>query len=319
MAGGVTKNPQLLSTEIGAENERRRKSIQDIQVMSAAYIRGLIRCSLDPDARPVLAASPAGELLYVNRKWLVRPADRREHDGLIFSRSMMLSGGGLGMPPPIPTKQTLELVAEIGRKLDAIYVRGSDHLRAAVGRAADWACVPPEMLAAVLQGENRPDASGGRRGLQALERGLQDAANFFGLNGSTGFGNVKPDTLKEVEWLFSKYYRSAVLAPGVPRAGQNDNAETDIYHAAAVLRDDLNRAWSIGPTSLQQAMDVGPQSGAPGPGQYQYFPYFGGTVTKDVAIRAMGRYTGFGNAALANGQNAMHRLQKNKLYFLPPL
>src|SRR5262245_25480215 len=173
MADGVTKNPQFATdAEIQQENDRRKQSIEQFLKLPAEQIRAAIRCTLDAAAGRALTPPP-GEILYVNKRWLIRPEDRREHTSLVLAQAMISSGGSAGGMPTIPSKQTLEMVMEIQRKLDAIYRRGSDHLRASVARAADWACVPAELLAAVLQNENSPNASDLRRGGQALERDVQ--------------------------------------------------------------------------------------------------------------------------------------------------
>ncbi|HMO37564.1 MAG TPA: hypothetical protein PKA06_16110, partial [Gemmatales bacterium] len=165
-------------------------------------------------------------------------------------------------------------------------------------------CVPVEMLAAVLQNENRPRASELRRGGQALERDLQ---NWIGI-GSTGLGNIKPETLQDVRQKFERYYSMSIVGPGVADAGQNNNAETDIFHAAAVLRDGLNKAWSSGARSLNTELSR----------RFRYYPYFGGEITEEVAIRAMGHYNGMGDAARGYGEAAMRAIQNETLYFMPP-
>jgi hypothetical protein len=119
---------------------------------------------------------------------------------------------------------------------------------------------------------------------------------------------VKPETLKAVKALFKTYYKSTIFGPGVKDTDQNDNAETDIFHAAAVLRDGLNKAWSAGARSLN-----GDQYK-----RYLYYPYFGGAVTAEVAIRAMGHYNGMGDGAKTYGEMGLNRIQKQPLYFLPP-
>jgi hypothetical protein len=299
MAEGVTKNPQFTTdAEIRQENDRRKQSIEQILKVPPEQIRSAIRCTLDAAVGRAFTPPP-GEMLYVLKRWLIRPEDRKKHDSLMFSQAAMMSGGA-----DVPSPSTIDRVLEIQRELDEIYRRGSDHLRASVVRAADWACVPAELLAAVLQNENSPKASDFKRGGQALERDIQALIG----RGSTGFGNVKPETLRHVTELFRHYYKSSVLRAGVKNVGQNDNAETDIYHAAAALRDGLNKAWSAGPRSLNAELSK----------RYTYYPYFGGTVTKDVAVRAMGHYNGMGDSAKTYGEAGLNRVQKQTLHFLPP-
>lgn len=298
MAEQVTKDPKFVTDDdIRDENERRKKSIEQFLRMPAEQIRSTIQCTVDADVGRALTP-PNGEMLYVVPKWLIRPQDRPRHDSLISSQAMIMSSGD-GMPSP----GTIEMGMKIQQELDEIYRRGSDYLRASVVRAAQWACVPAELLAAVLQNENSPKASDLRRGGQAIERGIQ---SWIG-RGSTGFGNVKPETLQSVIELFQKFYKMAILRPGVKNAGQNDNAETDIYHAAAVLRDGLNKAWSAGPRSLNTELSK----------KFIYYPYFGGPVTADVAVRAMGHYNGMGDDAKVYGEMALNRIKKQTLFFLP--
>jgi hypothetical protein len=284
MSESVTKNPQFATDEeISKENERRRKSIEQFQKMPVDQIREAIQCTLDAAVGKALTPPP-GELLYVRKGWLVRPDDENEHVKLMMAKAMHWSGANQ-------------------QKLDEIYRRGSDYLRAAVDKAAHWACVPAELLAAVLQNENSPKATEVDRFLQGAERTAQALTGF----GSAGFGNVKPETLKEAKGVFEKFYKWSILGPGVKNAGQNHNVQTDIYHAAAVLRDCLNKAWSGGARSLSKAELK----------KYEYYPYFGGTVTEDVAIRTMGHYNGMGDAAKKYGEDAMYRVKKQTLYFLP--
>jgi hypothetical protein len=295
MAEGVTKNPQFATDEeIKKENERRKKSIEQFQKMPVEQIWGAIQCTLDGAVGKALSPPP-GELLYVRKTWLIRPDDVQEHYKLMVSRATMMNRSGYGLPT--------ETLKAIDQKLDAIYRRGSDYLRAAVAKAASWTGVPGELLAAVLQNENSPKATGGDRTLQGIERSVQ---SFFGV-GSTGFGNVKPDTLDEAKGVFRKFYHWPILGAGVKDVDQNDNTETDIYHAAAVLRDGLNKAWSAGARSLNKDEFK----------KYEYYPYFGGTVTEDVATRAIGHYNGWGDGAKKYGEDGLRRIQKQQLYFLP--
>jgi hypothetical protein len=299
MAAEPTKNPSFATDdEIKAENERRKTSIEQIQKMSADAIRALMATTLDSAVGRAMMP-PAGELLYVRKTWLIRPQDQKEHLKLVIERA-----NAFGMYPSYPMNNPADKWKEIDAKLDAIYRRGSDYLRAAVGNAAAWACVPAELLGAVLQNENSPKATGFDRAGQGVERSLQA---LWG-SGSTGFGNVKPETLAEAKKMFKVFYNRSILGPGVKDEDQNESAETDIYHAAAVLRDGLNMAWSGGGRSLNMEQLK----------KYRYYPYFGGAVPADVAIRAMGHYNGMGDAAKTYGEMGMKRIQKQTLYFLPP-
>ncbi len=298
MAEGVTKNPQFATDEeIKKENERRRKSIEQFQKMPVEQIWGAIQSTLDGAVGKALSPPP-GEILYVRTAWIIRPDDQKEHKALNYSRAVILSRAVYGHS----TKET-EKLKEIEQKLEAIYRRGSDYLRAAVAKAASWTGVPAELLAAVLQNENSPKATGFDRALQGVERSVQ---SFVG-SGSTGFGNVKPETLTEAKGVFRKFYKWPILGPGVKDVDQNDNVETDIYHAAAVLRDGLNKAWSAGARSLNKTEFK----------KFEYYPYFGGTVTEDVATQAMGHYNGWGDGAKTYGEDGLRRIQKQPLYFLP--
>ncbi|WP_425617323.1 hypothetical protein NA78x_000997 [Anatilimnocola sp. NA78] len=302
MADQLNKDPQFVTEEeIKTENERRLKSIEKIQKYSADFIRMEMICVLDADIGRALTPPP-GEMLYLRKGWLIAPADKKEHLNLVVAQSQAFSGSMYGYYDP--KHNPVEKLKEIESKLKVIYRRGSDYFRAAVGKAADWACVPAELLAAVLMNENQPGASGTKRAGQAVERSVQ---SFFGY-GSTGLGNVKPDTLDRVKELFKTYYKISILRPGVPNSDQNDNAETDIYHAAAVLRDCLNKAWSAGGRSLNADQLK----------RYVYYPYFGGIVRSEVAIRAMGHYNGMGDAARTYGEAGMRRITKQELSLMPP-
>lgn len=280
MADGVTKDPMFTTeADIARENDRRRVAMETFwSKLSAEAIRPLIMTALDPGVGRVITPG-SGETLYVEGRWLIRGDDK-----LKWAR---LGGSDADV-----------------KEREAILRRGSDHLRASVGRAADWAGVPAALLAAVLQNENSPKASYVTRRLQSVER---DTQSFFG-RGSTGFGNVRPETLEDVKAKFKQYYKRSVLGPGVKDALQNDNAETDIYHAAAVLRDGLNKAWSAGPRSLNAHLGK----------VFTYFPYFAGIVASDVAIRAMGHYNGMGDGAKTYGEAGLSRIKKQTLYFHPP-
>lgn len=301
MADQLTKNPQFVTeAEIQAENARRQASIAKIQQYSAEFIRMEMICVLDEDIGRALTPPP-GEMLYVRKSWLIAPADKKEHLDLIIARSQAFSGGMF--PYYDPKNNPVDKWNEIEAKLKAIYRRGSDYLRGAVKNAAAWACVPAELLAAVLQNENKP-SSGFKQAGQAAERSIQSLIG----SGSTGFGNVKPEALSKVKELFKTYYKTSILGPGVKNADQNDNVETDIYHAAAVLRDSLNKAWSAGDRSLNADQFK----------RYLYYPYFGGIVRADVALRAMGHYNGMGDAAKTYGEDGMRRITKQTLHFMPP-
>lgn len=304
----VTKNPKnQTSDEIQSENELRESSITEFLKKSDNEIRKATACKLDT-AIGTPATPPKGHELYVHKHWLIRPTDKVDLDR-INTRLSHISMA-FGVPTNLPETRVQQLKAEqkqleakLDKLKDGVYKRGSDYLRATVSKAAEWASVPAEMLAAVLQNENSQNATDWQRFLQGRERALQSLIR----SGSTGFGNVKPGTLSDVTSMFKKYYKRTVLRPGVKNQGQNKFVETDIYHAAAVLRDGLNKAWSAGDRSLNSNMSK----------RYKYYPYFGGTVTADVAIRAMGHYNGMGNAALGYGKTAMARIKKQRLYFLP--
>jgi hypothetical protein len=301
MAYEPTKNPAFATdAEIKSENNRRRMAIEQFQKMSVEQIILATATALASDVGRAMTPA-AGELLYVRKSWLIRPQDKKEHDKLIYERATSIQ---IGIVPTYPLKDPMAKWKEIDAKLDAIYRRGSDHLRAAVGRAAAWACVPAEMLAAVLQNENSPKADGWDRAGQAAERSLQALIG----KGSTGFGNVKPETLADVTQMFKFFYHRSILGPGVKDEDQNDNAETDIFHAAVVLRDGLNKAWSAGGRSLNPEQFK----------KYEYYPYFGGTVTADDAVRAMGHYNGMGDAAKTYGEMGLKRIKSQPLHFLPP-
>ncbi|QDU25571.1 hypothetical protein ETAA8_06400 [Anatilimnocola aggregata] len=301
MADEVSKDPKFATDdEIKQENDRRRKSIEQFLKLPTEQIRAAIACTLDAAVGRALTP-PAGEMLYVRKSWLISPADRKEYNSLIYSLATPTYGFGFYFDPK---NNPAERFKETQAKLKVIFRRGSDYLRAAVGKAAAWACVPAELLAAVLQNENNPGASGFDQAGQAAERSLQELIG----SGSTGFGNVKPQTLKSVKELFKTYYKTSILGPGVQNADQNDNAETDIYHAAAALRDGLNKAWSAGTRSLNTEQFK----------KYLYYPYFGGTVSAEVAVRAMGHYNGMGDGAKTYGETGLRRIQKQPLHFLPP-
>lgn len=302
--GDVVKDPKFSKdSEIDAQNEKRRLSIAAIQKWPVEKIRELIACSLDTDiGRP--ATLPKGEILHIHKSYLIREEDKAEHTKLVFAQSMIAAGPSMGGPGGggIMTEATIKQIFEIQKKIDDIYRRGSDAVRGYVTKAADWACVPPAMLAAILQQENSPSATDFQKLGQSVERGLQALIG----KGSTGFGNVKPETLATVKSIFATYYKFSVEGPGVKKTGQNKNIQTDIYHAAAVLRHGLNQAWSVGERSLNKDENK----------KYTYYPYFGGVVSKDVAIRAMGHYNGMGNDAKAYGTGAMGRITKQQLRFL---
>lgn len=302
MSGSVSKDPKNQTDEqIKNENNAREQSIAEFLKKSEAEIRKVTACQMASGiGKPT--TPPKGTMLYVHKHWLVRPSDKAELDRIAGKISEI--NMAFGIPANMPKQRAKQLEEErkkLQAKIETIYKRGSDYLRETVGKAADWACVPPAMLAAVLQNENSPKATPWQRALQGAERNIQ---RLIGI-GSTGFGNVKPETLKHVTNLFKKFYKRSVLGRGIKNQGQSKHAETDIYHAAAALRDGLNKAWSA-----ERSLNL--QLG----GRYKYYPYFGGTVTEDVAIRAMGHYNGMGNAALSYGKTAMGRIRK-KLYFMP--
>jgi hypothetical protein len=296
MADEPTKDPKFTKPEeIEAENERRKKSIEQCLKLSESQIRMTISCTLAEEVGRAMAP-PKSEVLYIMKRWLILPADDKAHDDL-STRQVALTYGSSGGWPPDEENKTANELKDIETKLNEIYQRGSQHVRESVGKAAAWACVPAEMLAAVIQNENGKGASNFKKDLQNAERWANNTwvwKKVLG-PGSTGLGNVKSDTLSKAKALFKDYYKMSILGKGVKDSKQNDNAETDIYHAAAVLRDCLNKAWSAGNRSLNKDEFK----------KYRYYPYFGGVVTKDVATRAMGHYNGMGDDALKYGTDGM--------------
>src|SRR4051812_32565417 len=119
MADAVTKNPQFATdADIKAENDRRKASIETFLKKSADQIRDAIRCILD-GAVGRAHTPPPGEILYVNKDWLVRPEDRSEFNKLVFSQGMIASGGGMGEAPVMPSPGTMDMVMAIQKKIDA--------------------------------------------------------------------------------------------------------------------------------------------------------------------------------------------------------
>jgi hypothetical protein len=293
----VTKNPRFTTQQqITEENERRKTSIAEIlKTKNAGAIRSLIQCSLD--ASIGTPQTPMrGEILYLQPDYLVSDSDFSEYYRLIELRDMAERGRIQGFPGSAAS------VAENQQKIDRILQRGSDYIRACVTRAANWACVPAAMVAAVLQNENGRGASWFQQRGQIAERNVQ---RIIG-RGSTGFGNVKPETLRDVTAKVEKFYKRSILGANVRNTGQNRDIQTDIFHTAAVVREGLNQAWSVGSRSLNQDENK----------KYEYYPYFGGSVSEDAAIRAMGHYNGWGDDALGYGKSAFNKIKNQKLYFL---
>jgi uncharacterized protein YlaN (UPF0358 family) len=293
----VTKNPRFTTQQqINEENERRKTSIAEIlKTKNAAAIRILIQCSLD--ASIGTPQTPMrGEILYLQPDYLVSDSDFAEYYRLIEIRNNAEMARARGFPADSASTAATE------QAINRILSRGSDYIRACVTRAADWACVPAAMVAAVLQNENGQGAGWFKQRGQIAERNIQ---RLIGM-GSTGFGNVKPETLREVTAKVEKFYKRSFLGANVRNTGQNRDIQTDIFHAAAVVREGLNQAWSVGSRSLNQVENA----------RYEYYPYFGGSVSEDAAIRAMGHYNGWGDGALKYGTDAFKRIKNQKLYFL---
>ncbi len=293
----VTKNPRFTTQQqITEENERRKTSIAEIlRNQNAGAIRNLIRCNLDASiGNP--QTPMRGEILYLQPDYLVSESDFTEYYRLIELRDMEVRARIQGFPGSATS------VAENQQKIDQILQRGSDYIRACVTRAANWACVPAAMVAAVLQNENGPGASWFQQRGQIAERNVQRLVGM----GSTGFGNVKPATLTDVSAKVERYYKRSILGANVRNTGQNRDIQTDIFHTAAVVREGLNQAWSVGSRSLNQIENA----------RYEYYPYFGGSISEDAAIRAMGHYNGWGDEALGYGRSAFNKIKNQKLYFL---
>ena len=293
----VAKNPRFTTQQqITEENERRRTSVAEIlRTQNAGAIRRLIQCSLDASI-----GSPQtpmrGEILYLQPDYLVSESDFTEYYRLIELRDSMEMARARNLPTdPSTTVATEQAINQILR-------RGSDYIRVCVTRAANWACVPAAMVAAVLQNENSRGANWFQQRGQIAERNVQ---RFIG-RGSTGFGNVKPETLRDVSAKVERYYKRSILGANVRNTGQNRDIQTDIFHTAAVIREGLNQAWSVGSRSLNQVENA----------KYTYYPYFGGSVSEDAAIRAMGHYNGWGNDALGYGRSAFNKIKNQRLYFL---
>ncbi|HMP16283.1 MAG TPA: hypothetical protein PKD72_04610, partial [Gemmatales bacterium] len=96
MADDVTRDPPfLLETEIRQENERRERAIRQYSSWPAASLRVKIRSTLAPSIGPA-QVRPAGEILYLLKRWLIHPDDRQQHNNLVFTIGTMSSGGGMG-------------------------------------------------------------------------------------------------------------------------------------------------------------------------------------------------------------------------------
>lgn len=293
----LTKNPRFTTQQqINEENERRRISIAEIlRNQNVGAIRNMIACSLDASiGNPITPMR--GEILYLLPDYLVLERDLSEYLRLLELRNINEMGRMQGFPPDASTTVATE------QAINQILRRGSDYIRACVTRAANWASIPAALVAAVLQNENSPAANNLQRRGQIAERNIQ---RLIG-SGSTGFGNVKPETLRDVSAKVERYYKRSILGPGVRNTGQNRDIQTDIFHTAAVVREGLNQAWSVGARSLNQAENR----------KYEYYPYFGGSISEDAAIRAMGHYNGWGDAALEYGRTAFNRITNQTLYFL---
>src|SRR5262245_53371881 len=122
MANEVTKNPTFATDEeIAQENARRQEAIRQFCKQGAEEIRAAIGCSLDPTLIKALSP-PLGEILYVEKGWLVRPEDWAEYvylQGALFS-SMAPPRPPRGGPTiSLPSEQATERTDEIQRKLDA--------------------------------------------------------------------------------------------------------------------------------------------------------------------------------------------------------
>jgi hypothetical protein len=286
----VTKNPNFSKpAEIHHENLMRDIAItQIIQTQSAGAIKSLTKTSLNAGKAHGVAK---GTILFILPDYIIRPQDKMSYIGLnkLF-------------------EQTLD--DKYLKQINELLKIGSDAIRATVTRAADWTNVPREMIAAVLQNENNPQASRIRQSLQQIERNLTTIANFLKIpkigEGSTGLGNVKQETINAAIANFEKFYKRSALPSDVHKSVPGRSVQTDIFYTAVVLRDSLNHVWSQGASALRIAEAE----------RYRYYPYFGGAVSVDEAILTMGRYNGFGNSAKSYGKGAMYNIQNNVLYFL---
>lgn len=214
------------------------------------------------------------------------------------------------LPSPLPT----HFYVPQGRT-DLGFVTGA-HVRGWVDDAARYQRLPTELPAAILQGENGPNATLKQQVFQAGERALTTAANLVDhlpgspvpnkyAEGSTGIGNVRRPTLRRTK----SYVEGTLGRPLVPDdvarrafgvrlpAIAGLDTRNDVYHSAAHLRQLTDQITGV--------------------------PDYVGPLTPEQVQRIAARYNGTNAGAQAHGRRAVNNLRsaasgEQPLYFYEP-
>lgn len=176
---------------------------------------------------------------------------------------------------------------------DAFYVE-DDEIRHWVDDAAKYHGVPTELLAAILQNENNPDASSVRQMLQFGERSLTTLADIldrgtFGLvpnfasAGSSGIANMSRNALQGAAAYVEGRLGRAVIPDNVANRAfgwrqdtriSGDDLRADLYYASAHLRELIDRTTHKtnydGPLTRQQVHGVAAAYNGSGPAASRY-------------------------------------------------
>lgn len=203
---------------------------------------------------------------------------------------------GLGEPPPYtgdlpsPLQVMWHVPSGVG---DAFYV-SDQNIRGWVDDAARYHGVPTELLAAVLQNENNPNASTLNQVLQFGERSLTtfsdilDRAAFglapdFASGGSSGIANMSRNAVHSGAAYVENTLGRAVIPDDVASRVlgwrqdsriSGDDLRSDLYYAAAHLRELTDRVTGVknydGPLSRQLVHDIAAAYNGSGPAASRY-------------------------------------------------
>lgn len=188
------------------------------------------------------------------------------------------------------------------------YVVDADKLSEWIRDAGRYHDVPPELIAAILQQENPPDAPLWQKPLQYAERQATTIASILNdvplvgrvipdsiAEGSTGIGNMQGPTLRSAAEYIERTYGRPVLpdqveSTAIPFVNRDTrkagvDMQADVYYVSAHLR---------------QLIDEVAGGGQP----------YHGPLTRAQIQQIAARYNGSGDAAEEYGRDTLRRLDE---------
>lgn len=203
---------------------------------------------------------------------------------------------GLGTVPPYTgdLPSPLQIMWYVPQGInDALYVPDQE-IRGWVDDAATYQGVPTELLAAVLQNENNPQATAAQQALQFGERSLTTFADIvdratFGIvpdavsGGSSGIANMSRNALRDAADYSENTLGRAVIPDDVATRAfgwrqdtriSGDDLRSDLYYASAHLRQLIDRVTGVpnyeGPLTMHQVHDIAAAYNGSGPAASRY-------------------------------------------------